>query len=45
MTASGEVTLKKATGEHFEKIEDMNQKKIELRCGEVQRQIEVCIWS
>lgn len=43
MTASGEVVLRKTMEENFEKIDDMNQKRIELRCGEVQRQIEVCI--
>ena len=43
MTASGKIVLEKAMEENFEKIDDMNQKRIELRCGEVQRQVEVWV--
>ena len=31
----------KTVKEKYEKIHDINQKKIELRCGEVQRKTEV----
>ncbi|XP_019856020.1 PREDICTED: guanylate-binding protein 5-like [Amphimedon queenslandica] len=40
-TLKGQERLLKAAGEKFEKIEDMNEKKIELRCSEVQRQTEL----
>lgn len=33
--------LNKTAQEKFEKIWDINDKKIQLKCGEVQRQLEV----
>lgn len=33
--------LNKTTHDKFEKIWDINDKKIQLKCGEVQRQLEV----
>ena len=33
--------LNKTAAERFEKIWDINDKKIQLKCGEVQRQLEV----
>ena len=40
-TLKAQERLLKAAREKFEKIDDMNEKKIELRCSEVQRQTEV----
>lgn len=34
--------LNATANERFEKIWDLNDKKIQLKCGEVQRQLEVC---
>lgn len=34
--------LNKTASERFEKIWDLNDKKIQLKCGEVQRKLEVC---
>ena len=34
-------SLNKTAAERFEKIWDINDKKIQLKCGEVQRQLEV----
>ena len=34
--------LNRTAAEKFEKIWDLNDKKIQLKCGEVQRQLEVC---
>ena len=41
-TLKAQDKLKKSTEEKFEKIRDINEKKIELRCGESQRKTEVC---
>ena len=35
--------LNATANEIFEKIWDLNDKKIQLKCGEVQRQLEVCV--
>ena len=40
-TLKAQEKLKKSTEEKYEKVKDINEKKIELRCGEVQRKTEV----
>ena len=40
-TLKAQEKLKKSAEERFEKVRDINEKKIELRCGETQRRIEV----
>lgn len=35
--------LNALAAERFEKIWDLNEKKIQLKCGEVQRQLEVSL--
>ena len=34
--------LNRTAAEKFEKIRDLNDNKIKVKCGEVQRQLEVC---
>ena len=40
-TLKAQEKLSRAAVEKFEKIDDINEKKIELRCSEVQRKTEV----
>ena len=42
-TESAVQRLRKAVEVDYEKTWDMNEKKIELRCGEIQRRIEVTL--
>lgn len=44
-TLKAQEKLSRAAVEKFEKIDDINEKKIELRCSEVQRKTEVIISS
>ena len=43
--AEGVDGLNKTAAERFEKIWDLNDKKIQLKCGEVQRQLEVHLFE